>query len=162
VIEVDNPLKSSELCGFLPFLVHNVPGVGMKMFAPVWRHLLLMKTTLIVLTSPAAPSSIELSQQLDEAKAGWDRGPREIWATIPYNEITRVRLRGGRRKAVIPRLVIQSHHWQVPRMEVDYWNNLTLVFGVVGGGRAFDPRKISEARELLPRILPSRIRLKGF
>lgn len=162
ILDGGNPFESPEFCGLLPFMVHSVPAAGMKMFAPAWRHLLLMTGSLVILTSPSAPTTVELTEQLDEARVGWERGPRETWATIPYDEVTQVRLRGARHKAVIPRVVIESHHWQVHRLEVDYWNNLTLVFGTAGGGRTFDPRKMKLAREMLPRVLPSHIRLRGF
>lgn len=154
--------ESAELKVILPFLTHNAPAPAMKMFTPYLRHLLFMVNELVILTAPAAPGSVELSSQLREAKVGWAQGSRDVWASIPFEEIDEIRLRGATHRAIIPRLIVNSHHWKVPRHEVDYWNNLTFVFGSRGSGRAYDEGKITLARELLPTVLPARIHLKGF
>lgn len=156
-----DPIESPDVRGFVPFLVHNMPKPAMRTFTPVWRHLVVSQKRLLILTAPQPPSTPALASQAEEAKLAWRNGPKEIWAAIPYGELTRVTLHGGKSGALVPRLVIQAKHWKVSPWQVDYWNNITLVFGTWKGWE-YDRTKVALVKSLLPRVLPSNVPVRGF
>ncbi len=154
---------SSRYRGILPFLEQFVwRGLGIKYaWKGVWRHLVFMVDELVVLTPPGPPSSDSLSVQLREASTFRPLERDDIWASIPYVNIVRVRLEHGRSRSMYTRLSVKTDHPEMVHWKEGPRSDLAFDFGLFWG-HFFDPAKLTLAKSLIPEVLPKSVELVGF
>jgi hypothetical protein len=154
---------SSRFRGVVPFLEQLVwRGVGIKYaWKGVWRHLVFMEDELVVLTPPGPPSSDSLSVQLEEARTVKPLAGDDVWATVPYANIVRVRVEHGRSRSMYTRLIVKTNRPDVLHWKEGPRSDLVFDFGLFWG-HFFDPAKLTLAKSLIPEVLPKSVKLVGF